>query len=104
MVQAAGHGPAIYWSPTIFSGPALSVCMPVTLRLVSLAYLAAAPLTAQSVQPRDFTQADVDFVQGMIMHHAQAVTMSDWCATHGARADLQILCKRIALSQRDEIK
>ena len=78
--------------------------MPVTLRLVSLAYLAAAPLTAQSVQPRDFTQADVDFVQGMIMHHAQAVTMSDWCATHGARADLQILCKRIALSQRDEIK
>jgi len=52
---------------------------------------------------RDYTDADVRFVQGMIMHHTQAVVMSDWAATHGARPDLVILCKRIALSQRDEI-
>jgi len=73
--------------------------------LASLAFLTAR-LTAQSAPatPHDFTPADVEFVQGMIMHHAQAVVMSDWAATHGARADLQILCKRIALSQRDEIK
>jgi uncharacterized protein (DUF305 family) len=63
-------------------------------------------LRAQSATPapRDYTQADVRFVQGMIMHHAQAVVMSDWATTHGARPDLVILCKRIALSQRDEIK
>ena len=67
-----------------------------------LALLTTARLNAQT--PRDFTPADAEFVQGMIMHHAQAVVMSDWCATHGARADLRILCKRIALSQRDEIK
>jgi uncharacterized protein (DUF305 family) len=39
----------------------------------------------------------------MIVHHAQAVVMSDWAATHGARPNLVTLCKRIALSQRDEI-
>jgi uncharacterized protein (DUF305 family) len=68
--------------------------------------LLAARLSAQaaSATPHDYTPADVEFVQGMIMHHAQAVIMSDWAATHGARSDLQILCKRIALSQRDEIK
>ena len=43
-------------------------------------------------------------MQGMIVHHAQAVVMSDWAATHGARPNLQVLCKRIALSQRDEIE
>lgn len=73
---------------------------------LALALLAAARLPAQNATSvgRSYTHADVDFVQGMIMHHAQAVEMSDWAASHGARADLQILCKRIALSQRDEIK
>lgn len=66
---------------------------------------APALLAAQGTTPapHDHVQADVDFVQGMIIHHAQAVVMSDWAPTHGARPDLQILCKRIALSQRDEI-
>jgi uncharacterized protein (DUF305 family) len=52
---------------------------------------------------RDYVHADVVFVQGMILHHAQAVVMSDWASNHGARPDLALLCKRIALSQRDEI-
>jgi uncharacterized protein (DUF305 family) len=73
--------------------------------VIALAVLAATRLPAQPATSvgRNYTQADVDFVQGMIMHHAQAVVMSDWATTHGARADLQILCKRITLSQRDEI-
>jgi uncharacterized protein (DUF305 family) len=73
--------------------------------LAALAFFAAG-LRAQSAPPaaRDYTQADVRFMQGMIMHHAQAVVMSDWAATHGAGPDLAILCQRIALSQRDEIK
>lgn len=61
------------------------------------------PAQAASGPAHDYTKADVDFVQGMIYHHAQAVIMSDWAATHGARADVATLCKRIALSQRDEI-
>jgi uncharacterized protein (DUF305 family) len=62
-------------------------------------------VAGQAAKPagRDYTDADVRFMQGMIMHHAQAVVMSDWAVTHGARPDLVILCKRIALSQRDEI-
>ena len=65
----------------------------------------APPLSAQNATAahRDYTAADVDFVQGMIMHHAQAVVMSDWASDHGARTNLAVLCKRIALSQRDEI-
>ena len=72
---------------------------------VALTALAAPRLPGQAAAPvpHDYTQADVDFVQGMIMHHAQAVVMSDWAPTHGARRDLLVLCKRIALSQRDEI-
>lgn len=67
--------------------------------------LISARLSAQAASSpaHDYTQADVAFVQGMIYHHAQAVVMSDWAATHGARADVATLCKRIALSQRDEI-
>ncbi len=74
------------------------------ITLTAVAALAARlPAQGATSAGNEYTQADVDFVQGMIMHHAQAVVMSDWAATHGARADLQILCKRIALSQRDEI-
>lgn len=43
-------------------------------------------------------------MQGMIPHHAQAVIMARWAATHGARADIKILCERIAVAQADEIR
>ncbi len=43
-------------------------------------------------------------MQDMIFHHAQAVVMSEWAPTHGASQTLLILAKRIALSQRDEIR
>ncbi|MBL0169851.1 MAG: DUF305 domain-containing protein [Gemmatimonadaceae bacterium] len=52
---------------------------------------------------RAFAPADVDFMQGMIPHHAQAVIMGEWAATHGARADVQRLCLRIVAAQSDEI-
>jgi len=72
---------------------------------VQLRAQAGSQRTSQSgaAAPHDYVQADVDFVQGMIIHHAQAVVMSDWAPTHGASQRLQVLCKRIALSQRDEI-
>jgi uncharacterized protein (DUF305 family) len=50
-----------------------------------------------------FSQADVDFMQGMIPHHAQAVIMGGWAPTHGARKDVAILCERIVVGQTDEI-
>jgi len=50
-----------------------------------------------------YTDADVEFMSGMIPHHAQAVLMAGWAPTHGARADVAILCERIVVGQRDEI-
>ncbi len=75
--------------------------------VVAIGFAAAAtPLAAQGAStpaPHDYTPADADFMQGMIIHHAQAVVMSDWAPTHGASPALQVLTRRIALSQRDEI-
>ncbi len=39
----------------------------------------------------------------MIPHHAQAVLIAGWAPTHGASAELQRLCERIVVAQRDEI-
>ena len=74
---------------------------PILFTVAALAVVAPA-LSAQNTR-KDYTPADANFMQMMIVHHAQAVVMSNWAATHGARADVAILCKRIALSQYDEI-
>ena len=50
-----------------------------------------------------YTDADADFMSGMIPHHAQAVVMAGWAPSHGARKDVAILCERIVVEQRDEI-
>ncbi|MEQ9104790.1 MAG: DUF305 domain-containing protein [Rhodothermales bacterium] len=50
-----------------------------------------------------FTQADVDFMTGMIGHHAQALIMSDYAEPNGASPELQILAARIINAQKDEI-
>ena len=50
-----------------------------------------------------YTEADVRFMQGMIGHHAQAVTMSAWAATHALGKDVKVLAERIAVAQADEI-
>jgi uncharacterized protein (DUF305 family) len=51
-----------------------------------------------------YSQADVDFMAGMIPHHAQAVLFAGWAPTHGARSDIRILCERLVVGQRDEIE
>jgi len=51
-----------------------------------------------------YSQADIDFMTGMIPHHAQAVIMAGWAPTHGVRSDVGILCERIVVGQADEIK
>src|SRR5262245_59178735 len=51
-----------------------------------------------------YSDADIEFMTGMIPHHAQAVIMAGWAPSHGARADVAILCERIVVGQRDEIR
>lgn len=53
---------------------------------------------------RGYTQADVNFMTGMIAHHAQALIMSRWAPTHGASPELLTLTSRIINSQQDEIQ
>ena len=50
-----------------------------------------------------YNAADVEFMSGMIPHHAQAVVMAGWAASHGARPDVRVLCERIVVAQGDEI-
>jgi uncharacterized protein (DUF305 family) len=50
------------------------------------------------------SQADVQFMQGMIMHHAQAIEMTALIPTHSQNQDLRLLGARISSSQQDEIK
>ncbi len=50
-----------------------------------------------------YTLADVRFMSGMIGHHAQAVLMAGWAASHGASDAVRRLCERIVVGQRDEI-
>ena len=51
----------------------------------------------------EVTEADVHFMSGMIPHHAQAVLIAGWAASHGARSDVRILSERIVVGQKDEI-
>jgi uncharacterized protein (DUF305 family) len=51
-----------------------------------------------------YSDADIDFMAGMIPHHAQAVIMAGWAPSHGARHDVSVLCERIVVGQTDEIR
>jgi uncharacterized protein (DUF305 family) len=58
--------------------------------------------TTGKLPPR--SQAEVDFMQGMIMHHAQAVEMTALIRSHTENKDLRLLGARISRSQTDEIQ
>jgi uncharacterized protein (DUF305 family) len=60
------------------------------------------PSTKATLPPR--SQADVEFMQGMIMHHLQAVEMTALIASHTENQELQSLRARISSSQSDEIR
>jgi len=84
---------------------------------VTAASLAAAPRSQQTQLPppppdpparpelvrQPFSPADVKFMTGMIPHHAQAVVMTGWAKSHEASPQLQLMCERMLVSQRDEI-
>ena len=58
--------------------------------------------TRATLPPR--SPADVEFMQGMIMHHGQAVEMTAMIASHTENKELRSLGARISSSQADEIK
>ena len=65
--------------------------------------VSAQAAAAKTAGKKDYTAADVTFMQGMIGHHAQAVTMGKMAVSHGASANVATFCKKVIISQRDEI-
>jgi uncharacterized protein (DUF305 family) len=51
-----------------------------------------------------YTAADVRFMQQMILHHAQAVTLAAMVPSRSMREDLRSLAERIDVSQEDEMR
>ena len=70
--------------------------------LSTAAAQAYAPPVGDSAR-RGYTAADVHFMSGMIYHHAQAILIAGWAASHDAGPSVQTLCDRIVASQNDEI-
>ena len=74
---------------------------------------AAQPVTASDSAARararadsarlPYTTADIQFMTGMISHHAQAIVMARMAPTHGASPAVQTLCARIINAQNDDI-
>ena len=51
-----------------------------------------------------YTKADVEFMQGMIAHHSQAIVMSRMAESHGANPQVLKLSNKIDQSQLPEIR
>jgi uncharacterized protein (DUF305 family) len=61
------------------------------------------PASTRATLPRP-SHAEIEFMQGMIMHHSQAVEMTALIASRTQNKDLRSLGARISSSQSDEIK
>jgi uncharacterized protein (DUF305 family) len=69
----------------------------------AVAVFALAPGRVAGQAPR-YTPADVEFMQGMIAHHAQALEMVALVPERTATESIRVLAQRIDISQRDEIR
>ena len=71
---------------------------------VAFFVLAAFTPVSAAAQQRRYTPADVEFMQGMIGHHAQAIAMAAMVPGRTTNPTMQLLAQRIDISQRDEIR
>jgi uncharacterized protein (DUF305 family) len=60
------------------------------------------PSSTKGTLPQ-WTEADVEFMQGMIMHHAQAVEMTALISSRTENKEVRLLGDKISISQTDEI-
>ncbi|HKC64531.1 MAG TPA: DUF305 domain-containing protein [Pyrinomonadaceae bacterium] len=93
-----------FLSPPIFAQQADSQASPVVVQPGAPGQPSRTlpPETRATLPPR--SPKDVEFMQGMIMHHAQAVEMTALIESHTENKDLRLLGARISKSQSDEIK
>ncbi|MGI9181343.1 MAG: DUF305 domain-containing protein [Longimicrobiaceae bacterium] len=64
--------------------------------------VAAAEVRADTARRR-YTEADVRFMQHMLVHHAQAMAMTSLVPTRSDREEIRLLTQRIDVSQQDEM-
>jgi uncharacterized protein (DUF305 family) len=57
-----------------------------------------------TIESTKHTQADVDFMRGMIHHHAQALVMTSLVRERSASKDIPLLARRMEISQESEIE
>lgn len=57
-----------------------------------------------SMQPVEVTADDVSFMRHMIVHHGQALQMTELVGERSGRQDVPLFAERIHLSQEDEIR
>lgn len=96
-------------SATLLATFAIAACLRPPLALAQTPPLRPASDTAAIAKAAadsaryPYTEADVEFMSGMISHHAQAILMARWGPSHDAGSSVRILCERIINAQTDEI-
>ena len=93
-------GPA---GPPASARPSEALASSAPLARPATADLEARYWARQDSALRAFSQADVDFMDGMIGHHAQALIMSRLAPANGASPAVRTLAERIINAQNDEI-
>ena len=85
----------------LLGGPSLALCQG-----DGVTAMAGMDMGHEIVIPKgaDYTKADVEFMQGMIAHHAQAIVMSRMAESHGANPQVLKLSTKIDQSQVPEIR
>jgi uncharacterized protein (DUF305 family) len=61
------------------------------------------PSELEAIDFSAYTDADVEFMQGMIPHHVQALRMTSMVPSRTAREDVPLFAERMDISQEDEI-
>jgi uncharacterized protein (DUF305 family) len=61
------------------------------------------PDEAAGIEAPTHTEADVEFMQMMILHHDQAITMTGWVEERTTDRDIRLLAERMRISQEDEM-
>lgn len=99
-----------YKKLTVLSALALGLVASVETRAQSVIVQPGAPGQPTVVMPSDtkpklhsVSKKDIEFMQGMIMHHAQAVEMVELIELRTENKEIRLLGSRIRQSQSDEI-
>lgn len=92
---------ALVLSAALLSGPSFALC-----QSGGMTGMSGMDMGREIVIPKGalYTKADIEFMQGMIAHHSQAIVMSRMAESHGANPQVLKLSNKIDQSQVPEIR